>query len=168
MVPARATVDRGRATAIAPYAADGRGSARSAIARPAPISAWRSSQVFCRFSQSCGVVPKYRVRRGRRSQSPLRRIDARTGRVDERLNVREGVRTDCAKIDARTGRIRRETANAGRGARDGGKTRAGQANRPRAGRPYGYLAEGEPPVQEGALGSRRSGRSGAYMPAERR
>ena len=35
------------------------GVTHSAISRPASISARRSSQVFCRFSHSCGVIPKY-------------------------------------------------------------------------------------------------------------
>ena len=35
-----------------------RGVTCSAISRPASISVRRSSQVFCRFNQSCGVVPK--------------------------------------------------------------------------------------------------------------
>ena len=51
-----------------------RGVTCSAISRLASISARRSSQVFCRFSQSCGVVPKYLASRNAVSAfNPLRR-----------------------------------------------------------------------------------------------
>ena len=41
------------------YTTARRGVTRCAISRPASISVRRSSQVFCRFNQSCGDVPKY-------------------------------------------------------------------------------------------------------------
>ena len=52
-----------RALATAPAAAC-RGVTRFAVSLPEAISAWRSSHVFRKFSQSCGVVPKYRASRG--------------------------------------------------------------------------------------------------------
>ena len=41
------------------YVTVSRGVTHLSISRPALISALRSSHVFCRFSHSCGVVPKY-------------------------------------------------------------------------------------------------------------
>ena len=45
------------------HAAVERRDTRSSMLLPNVISAWRSSYVFWRFSQSCGVVPKYRAKR---------------------------------------------------------------------------------------------------------
>ena len=45
------------------YAAGRRGWTCAAISWPVSISARRSAQVCCRFSHSCGVVPKYRASR---------------------------------------------------------------------------------------------------------
>ena len=62
IVMAEAVTD-GEGHETLPYAARSLGFTRRWMRLPASFSATRSSKVFCRFSQSSGVVPRYRERR---------------------------------------------------------------------------------------------------------
>ena len=84
------------------YAAHCRGVTRSAISSPASISAWRSSQLSCRFNHSCGLVRKYRANRSAVSaltpRWPLRIILTRFTGTPSAFDFSRSCRTTSVRI----------------------------------------------------------------------